>query len=424
MMQFKKLEFKNKDGHSLSARLDLPVGHKPQAFALFAHCFTCSKNTKAVAHISRALSREGLAVLRFDFTGLGESEGDFADTNFSSNVDDLVAAADFLKSAYQAPKLLIGHSLGGSAVIQAAARIPASKAVVTIAAPADPRHLTYALGSAIQTIKRKGEAQVNLAGRTFKLKKQFLDDLQFINMQAALTNLNKALLILHSPIDDTVAIENAAQIFQSARHPKSFISLDRADHLLSNPQDSLYAGSVIAAWALKYIGPARQDEPANLPADHQVVARIGKSGLTTDIMADGHRLTADEPIELGGSDLGPAPYDYLMTGLGACTAMTLRLYADRKAWPLDSVTVRLNHRKIEAADCQACETKEGRLDQVERQIELTGPLDDQQKARLLQVANKCPVHRTLKSEIVIKTELKTSSGAVREFQNNHPQTVK
>jgi uncharacterized OsmC-like protein/alpha/beta superfamily hydrolase len=405
-MQFKKLEFKNKDGHSLSARLDLPVDGKPAAFALFAHCFTCSKNIKAIAHISRALTREGLAVLRFDFTGLGESEGDFADTNFSSNVDDLISAAEFLKSDYQAPKILIGHSLGGAAVIQAAGRIPSSKAVVTIAAPADPQHLTHALGSAIQTIKSHGEAEVSLAGRTFKLKKQFIDDLQFINMKETLKNLNKALLVLHSPIDQTVAIENAAQIFQAARHPKSFISLDKADHLLSNPEDSLYAGSVIAAWALKYVCAAQQDEPENKPAGNQVITRIGKSELVTDILADGHRLVADEPISSGGTNLGPAPYDYLMAGLGACTAMTLRMYADRKDWPLDSVTVRLNHQKIDAADCEACATREGRLDQIERQIELAGALDAQQKDRLLQIANRCPVHRTLKSEIVIKTELK------------------
>jgi len=405
-MQFKKLEFKNKDGHTLSARLDLPVDGKPVAFALFAHCFTCSKNIKAIAHVSRALTRKGIAVLRFDFTGLGESEGDFADTNFSSNVDDLILAADFLKSDYQAPKILIGHSLGGAAVIQAAGRIPSSKAVVTIAAPADPQHLTHGLGSAIQTIKSHGEAEVSLAGRTFKLKKQFLDDLQFINMKETLKNLNKALLVLHSPIDETVAIENAAQIFQAARHPKSFISLDKADHLLSNPEDSLYAGSVIAAWALKYVEAVQQDEPKNKSADNQVITRIGKSGLVTDILADGHRLVADEPVSSGGSDLGPAPYDYLLAGLGACTAMTLRLYADRKEWPLDSVTVRLNHQKIDAADCETCETKEGRLDHIERQIGLDGALDDQQKARLLQIANRCPVHRTLKSEIVIKTELK------------------
>jgi uncharacterized OsmC-like protein/alpha/beta superfamily hydrolase len=406
-MQFKKLEFKNREGHTLSARLDLPVNGKPVAFALFAHCFTCSKNIKAIAHISRALTREGIAVLRFDFTGLGESEGDFAETNFSSNVEDLIAAADFLKSDYQAPQILIGHSLGGAAVIQAAGRIPSSKAVVTIAAPADPRHITQALGSAIQTIKSQGEAEVSLAGRTFKLKKQLIDDLQFINMQESLKNLNKALLVLHSPIDETVAIENAAQIFQIARHPKSFISLDKADHLLTNPQDSLYAGSVIAAWALKYIGAAQQpDAPDNQRVDSQVITRIGKSGLVTDIMANGHSLVADEAVASGGTDLGPTPYGYLMAGLGACTAMTLRLYADRKDWSLDSVTVRLNHQKIDAADCEACESKEGRLDQIERQIELAGALDEQQKDRLLQIANRCPVHRTLKSEIVIQTELK------------------
>jgi uncharacterized OsmC-like protein/alpha/beta superfamily hydrolase len=406
MMQLKKLQFKNKDGHTLSARLDLPLEGKPAAFALFAHCFTCSKNIKAIAHISRALTREGIAVLRFDFTGLGESEGDFAETNFSSNVDDLIMAAEFLKSDYHAPKILIGHSLGGAAVIQAAGRIPSSKAVVTIAAPADPQHLTHALGSATQTIKSHGEAEVSLAGRTFKLKKQFLDDLQFINMKETLKNLNKALLVLHSPIDQTVAIENAAQIFQAARHPKSFISLDKADHLLSSPEDSLYAGSVIAAWALKYIGAEKQDEPENKPADNHVITRIGKSELVTDIIAGGHRLVADEPISSGGSNLGPTPYDYLVAGLGACTAMTLRLYADRKDWPLDSVTVRLNHQKIHAADCEACETKEGRLDQIERQIELAGALNDQQEERLLQIANRCPVHRTLKSEIMIQTALK------------------
>jgi uncharacterized OsmC-like protein/alpha/beta superfamily hydrolase len=406
MMQFKKLQFKNKDGQILSARLDLPVDGQPAAFALFAHCFTCSKNTKAIAHISRALTHEGIAVLRFDFTGLGESEGDFADTNFSSNVDDLVAAAEFLKSDYQAPKILIGHSLGGAAVIQAAGRIPSSKAVVAIAAPADPQHLTHALGSVTQTIERHGEAEVNLAGRTFKLKKQFLDDLQFINMKEALKNLNKALLVLHSPMDETVAIDNAAQIFQAARHPKSFVSLDKADHLLSNPDDSLYAGSVIAAWALRYIGAARQKEPEKRVDDNRVITRIGKSGLVTDILANSHRLVADEPISSGGSNLGPTPYDYLMAGLGACTAMTLRLYADRKEWPLDSVTVRLSHQKIHAADCETCETQEGRLDQIERHIELAGALDDQQKERLLQIANRCPVHRTLKSEIAIQTELK------------------
>jgi putative redox protein len=406
MMQFKKLEFKNKDDQTLSARLDLPVDGKPLAFALFAHCFTCSKNIKAIAHISRALTREGIAVLRFDFTGLGESEGDFADTNFSSNVDDLIVAADFLKSNYEAPKILIGHSFGGGAVLQAAARISSSTAVVTIAAPADPQHVKHALGRATETIQSQGEADVNLAGRTFKLKKQFLDDLEFVNMKATLQNLNRALLVLHSPIDETVGIENAAQIFQAARHPKSFISLDTADHLLSNPEDSLYVGAVIAAWALKYVGAPQKEEPKSDYTDNQVIAQLGKSGYATDIMAEGHSLVADEPISMGGTNLGPTPYGYLMAGLGACTAITLRMYSDRKQWPLDGVTVKLNHQKIYAGDCETCETKEGKLDQIEREIELSGPLDDQQKQRLMQIADRCPVHRTLHSEIIVRSKLK------------------
>ena len=405
-MQFKKLEFKNKDDQTLSARLDLPVDGKPLAYALFAHCFTCSKNIKAIAHISRALTRAGLAVLRFDFTGLGESEGDFADTNFSSNVDDLIVAADFLESNYEAPQILIGHSFGGAAVLQAAARISASAAVVTIGAPADPQHVKNALGSATETIQSRGEADINLAGRTFKLKKQFLDDLEFVNMKATLQNLNKALLVLHSPLDETVGIENAAQIFQTARHPKSFISLDKADHLLSNPVDSLYAGAVIAAWAFKYVSAPQKAEPQIDKTHNQVITRIGKSGYATDIMAEGHSLVADEPISMGGTNLGPAPFGYLMAGLGACTAMTLRMYSDRKQWPLEDVRVKLNHQKIHAVDCETCETKEGKLDQIEREIELSGPLDNQQKQRLMQIADRCPVHRTLKSEVFIKSKLK------------------
>jgi putative redox protein len=252
-MQFKNLEFKNESGQVLSARLDLAAKGKAKAYALFAHCFTCSKNLKAIAHISRALTDEGIAVLRFDFTGLGESEGDFADTNFSSNVGDLVAASEFLKTRFEPPRILIGHSFGGAAVIQAASAIPSSKAVVTIAAPADPAHVQHALRSVKETIEHQGEAEVNLVGRTFRIKKQFLDDLTLVNMQETLRKLNRALLILHSPVDDVVAIENAARIFQAARHPKSFISLDTADHLLTESKDSRYVGKVIAAWAIRYV---------------------------------------------------------------------------------------------------------------------------------------------------------------------------
>jgi alpha/beta superfamily hydrolase len=254
-MQFKKLEFTNKAGQKLSARIDLPANDRPIAFSLFAHCFTCSKNIKAASHISRALTRGGIAVMRFDFTGLGESEGDFGDTNFSSNVEDLVTAAEFMTRNYEGPKILIGHSLGGAAVLQAAARIPSSLAVITIAAPADPNHVSLALGDSKEIIERRGEARVDLASRTFKIKKQFLDDLESVSMQQTIQNLKRALLIFHAPNDGVVGIENAAKIFQIARHPKSFISLDKADHLLMNPKDSQYVGSLIAAWAMRYVGP-------------------------------------------------------------------------------------------------------------------------------------------------------------------------
>ena len=405
-MKFRKIEFENKDGQALAARLDLPVAGRPAAYALFAHCFTCSKNIKAIAHITRALNREGIAVMRFDFTGLGESEGDFADTNFSSNVEDLIGAAEFLQANYRAPEILIGHSFGGAAVLQAARRIPSSRAVVTIAAPADPRHVTQALGSATRIIQSRGEAEVSLAGRTFKLKKQFLDDLQLVNMQDVLKNLNRALLVLHSPVDETVGIENAAQIFQAARHPKSFISLDQADHLLTRQADSLYAGAVIAAWAAKYIDASDQNQPPKDERRRQVTVQIGKTPYVTDIMAAGHSLVADEPASMGGTDLGPAPFDLLMASLGACKAITLRMYSDRKEWPLDAVSVHINHKKIDAADCETCVTKEGRLDQFDCEIDLSGELDDQQKKRLLQIADRCPVHRTLHSEIVVRSSLK------------------
>ena len=260
-MNLIKLEFTNASGQKLAARLDLPGDEKPLAYAIFAHCFTCSKNTKAIAHISRALTREGLAVLRFDFTGLGESQGNFADTNFSSNVQDLISAAEFLEAGYEAPRLLVGHSFGGAAVLQAASRLPVVAAVVAIAAPADPAYVAWALGSTQETIEQQGEADVNLAGRSFRIKKQFLDDLQFVNLRTTLQNLNCALLVLHSPLDGIVGIDNAAKIFQAARHPKSFVSLDRADHLLTDPSDSRYAGSVIAVWAMKYIAPSAAREP-------------------------------------------------------------------------------------------------------------------------------------------------------------------
>jgi putative redox protein len=404
-MRLQKLTFPNATGQTLAARLDLPLDEQPLAYALFAHCFTCNKNFKAVSNISRALTNEGFGVLRFDFTGLGESEGDFAETNFSSNVDDLVAAADFLAQHDAAPQLLIGHSLGGAAVLQAAARIPSSAGVVTINAPADPRHLAQLLGDAATTIAAEGAATVTLAGQTFTIKQQFLADLEQSRMQETIRNLRKPLLIFHSPIDEIVGIENATQIFQAARHPKSFVSLDTADHLVSTQDESRFVGSMIAAWARKYIEQPQDAVRLHDPADNRVVAYTGSSGYTTEILANGHSLIADKPLSVGGANLGPSPYEFLLASLGACTSMTLRMYADRKSWPLEEIIVRLKHQKIHAADCAECETRSGKIDQIEREIELIGGLDDQQRARLLEIADRCPVHRTLHGEIVVKTTL-------------------
>lgn len=405
-MQLQKFDFPGPGGHRLAALLDSPLDGKPAAYALFAHCFTCSKNVRAAYHISRALAREGIAVLRFDFTGLGESGGDFADTGFLSNVEDLIAAARFMETRYEGPALLIGHSLGGAAVLKAAPSIPTSKAVVTIAAPADPRHVSHVLGPAAETIRAAGEAQVKISGRNFVLRKKFLDDLAAVDPEAVMRELNRALLVMHSPADDTVGIENAAQIFQAARHPKSFVSLDQADHLLSKSSDSRYAGAVIAAWAGRYLTlPAAERAAPPPPQDNRIAARTGPGGFLTEIRVNRHSLIADEPAAVGGTDQGPTPFDLLVAALGACTSMTLRMYADRKGWPLDAATVRLKHAKIHAADCESCELKEGMLDRIEREIEMEGPLDEEQRQRLLQIADRCPVHKTLTSEVEIRTRL-------------------
>ncbi len=407
-MQFQKLYFKNADGKRLAARLDLPLDEKPTAFAVFAHCFTCNKNYNAIINIDRALALHGIAVLRFDFTGLGESEGDFSETSFSTNVADLVAAADFLQDAYEAPRLLIGHSLGGAAVIHAAQKIPAVEAVSTIAAPAELggmlRHIEE---GRLDELESGAETSIRIAGKEFKIKKQFLEDLRQSSMDAAIRALKRPILIFHSPVDQIVSLENAAKIFMAARHPKSFISLDRADHLLSNREDSLYVGSVLAAWVSRYLEISERKfvQPKSL-SDNRVIARTGKVGFRTEIIANGHSLIADEPIPVGGANTGPNPYDLLVSALGACTGMTLRMYADRKKLPLDSVTVRLRHQKIHAEDCVDCNDPRSKVDFIEREIELEGDLDHAQRHRLVEIADRCPVHRTLESGSRIETKLK------------------
>lgn len=409
-MQYQRLTFENQEGIRLSARLDLPMDEKPRAFAIFAHCFTCSKNFNAVVNINRALARKGIAVLRFDFTGLGESEGDFSETNFSSNVADLISAADYLKQNFEAPELLIGHSLGGAAVLHAASSIPSCRAVATIAAPASLTHLAALFDSKREALETRGETMITIGGRGFRIRKQFVDDLQGIRMNEKIRGLGRPLLILHSPKDDVVDIENAQKIFEAARHPKSLVCLDQADHLLSDREESRYVGSVLAAWVQKYLGGGEKAGEHQDLRDNRVVVRTGKVGYQTEITANGHSLIADEPIPAGGADTGPTPYDYLVAGLGACTSITLRMYADRKKWPLEAVVVRLRHQKIHAGDCRECEEAgDKKIDYIERKIGLEGPLNREQRERLLAIADRCPVHRTLHGPIKIETRLENGA---------------
>jgi uncharacterized OsmC-like protein/alpha/beta superfamily hydrolase len=396
------IRFPGAFGTLLAARLDMPA-QPPLAFALFAHCFTCSKESLAATRISAALTERGFGVLRFDFTGLGGSDGDFANTNFSSNVADLVAAANWLREHHQAPAILIGHSLGGAAVLAAAHEIPETSAVATIGAPFDPGHIQHWFADAAPAIQADGEAEVTLAGRKFNIRKQFLDDLAGHSGRERIGTLRKALLILHSPRDTTVDIENAAHIFTAAKHPKSFISLDTADHLLTGRADAVYVASVLAAWASRYI---KVNEITTTATPRVVTVSETHEGKFTQTISVGpHRARADEPAAAGGDDSGFTPYDFLLAGLGACTSMTLRLYANQKNWPLEHVSVRLRHDKIHAQDCADCETREGRIDRIEREVDISGDLDDAQRARLLEIADKCPVHRTLHSEVSVKTRL-------------------
>jgi putative redox protein len=388
----------------LAARLERPAG-EARAVALFAHCFTCTKEILAAKRIASALAERGIAVLRFDFTGLGSSEGEFANTNFSSNVDDLVAAADHLRATLAAPKILVGHSLGGAAVLAAAEQIGEATAVATIGAPADPAHVQHLFADHAEAIASEGEAEVQLAGRAFRIKKQFLEDIEGQRLEARIKGLGKALMVMHAPLDQTVSIDNAAHIFQAAKHPKSFVSLDDADHLLTRRADADYAAEVIAAWASRFLPPAERENAPETEDGEVLVRESGEGRFAQQILAGGHRLTADEPPAVGGGDRGPTPYGLLLAGLGACTSMTLRLYADRKGWPLERVTVRLKHDKIHAQDCESCETTEGRIDHIARELTIDGPLDADQRHRLLEIADKCPVHKTLHSEVAIETKI-------------------
>ncbi len=399
-----KLQFKNAEGLSLSARLEQPVDKQPLAYAIFAHCFTCTKNLMAVTNISRALTAKGIAVLRFDFTGLGESEGDFADTNFSSNVEDLISAASHLTEHYKAPRIIIGHSLGGAAVLIAAGHIPSIEAVATVGAPADPPHVKHLFQNSLEEIESTGEAVVSLSGRPFKIKKQFIDDLEGTDLASRLKALKKPLLILHSPQDETVDISNAEKIYINAMHPKSYISLNGADHLLSNKEDSLYVGSMIASWAARYVDLST--EKPDLRTSRQVVVRNEKSkGFLSEIMANGHYFMADEPKEIGGTDLAGTPYDLLVAALGACTAITIRMYANHKNIPLDEVKVHMTREKRHAADADNTDDPASKMEYIDLDLELHGNLTEEQRQGILRIAHKCPVHKSLVNGLTVNANL-------------------
>ncbi len=399
------LEFTNARGETLVGRLDLPIDGEPRAFALFAHCFTCGKDLRSARIIARELARAGIATLRFDFAGLGASEGDFGATTFSHDVDDLVAAAEVLAERYRAPRLLIGHSLGGAAALKAAGRIDSIDAVATIGAPSSPAHVERLLEGARGEIAAEGEACVVVAGREFRVRKAFLDDLLEHDLEADVEALQRALLVLHAPFDDVVGVDNAAAIFRAAKHPKSYVSLDEADHLLSEPAAAAWAGAVIAQWAERYLGTEDPADWRDRVHANRVVVRT-EEGLRTEAMVAGFGRIFDEPTSLGGTGTGPTPYDALSAALATCTSMTLRMYADRKGWPLDAVQVDVDHAKVHVDDCRDCpDAKGAKIDRFECSIRIEGDLDAAQRARLLEIADRCPVHRTLEGEVRIQTEL-------------------
>lgn len=412
-MAASKIYFNNDAGHALSGRLELPENGIAHHFAVFAHCFTCSKNLLASRAISKALTASGFGVLSFDFTGLGDSEGDFEHTNFSGNVDDIIVAINYLTTNHKAPGLLVGHSLGGAAVIHAAAKAPSIQAIATIGAPSDTIHVQHLFKEELTTILEKGEANVTLSGRDFKITSQFVQDLNEQKITETLNKLRKPLLILHAPQDTTVSINHAEKLYKAAMHPKSFVSLDGADHLLMNKQDAHYVANMIAAWASRYIpAPIEKEEDTTqksikTPINGALATLTNDYVFKTDLQTGNHHFIADEPLDYGGTNLGPTPYDFLSSGLAACTVMTVQMYTRRKQWDLKKITCHVHYDKQHAIDCELCEENAPKIDTFTRTISFEGNLDDLQIARMLQIADKCPVHKTLHSETQIITKLAT-----------------
>lgn len=397
----KKIEFIS-NGLSLSGLLETPA-NDVKAYAIFAHCFTCGKDIAAATRIARALVARGIAVLRFDFTGLGNSDGDFSNTNFTSNLDDLRAAAAFLKENYYAPQLLIGHSLGGAAVLAVANEIESVKAVATIGAPSKAEHVIHNFADSIDEIKRDGVAKVQLGFSEFEIQRQFIEDVNK-NSQHDFALYKKSLLVMHSPLDTVVSIDEAEKIYNSVKHPKSFVTLDTADHFLSNKDDAEYAASIISSWADRYIEYETEEAKQNaFAAKGSVVVSEKDHNFTVDVVSDSHHWLADEPTAVGGQNLGPDPYDHLLAGLGACTVMTLRMYAKHKKLAVDDFSVTLSHDRNYYKDCQDCDEADGKVELISRQIKIIGEVSPEERQRLLQIADRCPVHRTLDSKLVVKT---------------------
>lgn len=404
-MKNERLKIENKKGYTLNAFLELPANQKPNYYAIFAHCFTCSSSLSAVKHVSRALTTHGFGVVRFDFTGLGKSEGEFAESHFSANIKDLIAVSDFLTSHYQAPSLLVGHSLGGAAVIVAASKLKSIKAVATIGAPATVGHVTHLFSHGIEEIQEKGEVEVNIGGRPFKIDQDFVSDFNKTDLPDIVKKLRKPLLLMHAPFDKIVGIENAEQLYKNAHHPKSFITLDDADHLLSNPKDSVYVGNMIGSWVQRYFPPIENKMLET--KGEQLVGHLNlvEDNFTTSIQTVNHTMVADEPASIGGDDFGPSPYEYLNAGLAACTVMTLKMYANRKQWDLKEVYVYITHSRKHSDDLGMDLKKPSYLDHISKKLKFIGNLDQDQKERLKEIASRCPVHKTLASEVIFNTEI-------------------
>ncbi|MFK7833319.1 MAG: alpha/beta fold hydrolase [Winogradskyella sp.] len=404
-MKSTKLKIINRKGLMLSASLELPANQKPNYYAIFAHCFTCSSNLNAVKHLSRALTQDGFAVLRFDFTGLGRSEGEFAESHFSANVEDLIDVHGYITEYYQAPSLLVGHSLGGAAVLVAASKIDAVKAVATIGAPATVDHVTHLFSHQIDAIKDKGNIEVNIGGRPFVIDEDFVSEFSKTDLPATVKALRKPLLIMHSPFDKIVGIENAEQLYKNAYHPKSFITLDDADHLLSQENDSKYVGDIIGTWARRYF-PKEENTMLSIEGE-QLVGHLNivEDNFTTAIQTKNHNFIADEPASIGGSDFGPSPYEYLNAALAACTVMTLKMYAERKQWDLREVFVYISHSRKHSDDLQIEVDQPKYLDHINKKLKFVGNLDASQKERLKEIASRCPVHKTIESEVIFNTQI-------------------